>query len=337
MNIPAANLRWLIFLVALAAIPAFGQQVPAITALTAEWPEIVKVDGIEILHVRKDMYMLVGGGANVTVQIGDAGVMLVDAGSTGQAEKIVAAIRHLTRKPLRFLVNTSADADKIGGNAGIVHAAGGPNGLVGAAAGNPPNAGILTIAQGNAVDRMMAGGSGLPPLTGDALPLSSFFTAKKNFYANGEPVEVRFQPHAHTDGDVFVFFRGSDVVSAGDIFRTDSYPVIDAAEGGTIQGEIDALNALVDIAIPERNQMGGTRVVPGHGRICNQTDVVEYRDMVTIIRDRIRDMVRKDMTLEQVKAAHPTLEYDGLYAADDRTRDLFIETIYNELSGRKQK
>jgi glyoxylase-like metal-dependent hydrolase (beta-lactamase superfamily II) len=134
-----------------------------------------------------------------------------------------------------------------------------------------------------------------------------------------------------------VFFRGSDVVSAGDIFVTDSYPVIDAAAGGTIQGEIDALNALVDIAIPERNQMGGTRVIPGHGRICNQTDVVDYRDMVTIIRDRIRDMVRKDMTLEQVKAAHPTLEYDGLYAASEMIRDRFIETIYSELSGRKQK
>ena len=349
MNIPVVNLKlvnhkagaWLLYtlggwLFGLAAIPAFAQQVPAITALTAPWPEIVKVEGIEIVHVRKDVYMLVGGGANVTVQIGDTGVTLVDAGSEGQADKIAAAVRHLTRKPMRYLVNTSADADKVGGNAGIVKAAGGPNGLVGAAAGRPPNAGILTIAHGNASDRMIAGGPGLPALTGDAVPLSSFFTPKKSFYANGEAVEVRLQPHAHTDGDVFVFFRGSDVVSAGDIFRTDSYPVIDAANGGTIQGEIDALNALVDLAIPERNQMGGTRVVPGHGRVCNQTDVVEYRDMVTIIRDRIRDLAKKDKTLEQVKAAQPTLEYDGLYASSDAVRDRFIETIYNQINQTNQ-
>lgn len=336
MNMPAVKLRSVVLLLALAAIPAFGQQAPSITALTAEWPEIVKVEGIEILHVRKDIYMLVGGGANVTVQIGDAGVMLVDAGSDGQAEKIAAAIRHISRKPLRYLVNTSADADKVGGNAGIVRAAGGPNGLVGAAEGHAANAGILTIAHGNAVNRMMTGGPGLPALTGDAVPLSSFFTPKKSFYANGEPVEVRLQPHAHTDGDVFVFFRGSDVVSAGDIFRTDSYPVIDAANGGSIQGEIDALNALVDIAIPERNQMGGTRVIPGHGHICNQTDVVEYRDMVTIIRDRVRDMVKKDQTVEEVKAARPTLEYDGLYSTSDLARDMFLETIYKELSKGKQ-
>ncbi len=337
MKIPAFGFKIVVFACALATLPAFGQQAPTITALTAEWPEIVKVEGIEIVHVRKDIYMLVGGGANVTVQIGDTGVMLVDAGSDGQAEKIAAAVRHLTRKPLRYLVNTSADADKVGGNGGIVQAAGGPNGLVGASEGHPANAGILTIAHGNALNHMLAGGPGQPALTGDAVPLSTFLTAKKSFYANGEPVEVRLEPRAHTDGDVIVFFRGSDVVSAGDILRTDSYPVIDAADGGTIQGEIDALNALVDIAIPERNQMGGTRVIPGHGRICNQTDVVEYRDMVTIIRDRIRDMVKKVRTLEQVKAAQPTLEYDGLYATSDLARDQFIETIFNQLSNGKQK
>ena len=182
---------------------------------------------------------------------------------------------------------------------------------------------------------MTAGVPGLPPLTGDAVPVTSFFTARKDFYANGEPVQVLFQPHAHTDGDVIVFFRGSDVVSAGDLFRTDSYPVIDAARGGTIQGEIAALNSIIDITIPERNQMGGTRVIPGHGRICNETDVVDYRDMLTIIRDRVRDMVKKNMTVEQVKAAHPTLEYDGIYATKDLTGDSLIEVIYNEF--RKEK
>jgi glyoxylase-like metal-dependent hydrolase (beta-lactamase superfamily II) len=143
-------------------------------------------------------------------------------------------------------------------------------------------------------------------------------------------------PKAHTDGDSLVFFRKSDVVATGDIFRTDSYPVIDTAKGGTLQGELNALNTILDITVPERNQMGGTRVIPGHGRICNEADVLEYRDMLTIIRDRVRDMVRKNMTLEQVKAARPTLEYDGIYGADrNRTGEMFVETLYRDLSQKK--
>lgn len=310
-----------------------AQQVPAIAALRTEWPEIVKIEGIEILHVRKSVYMLVGAGANVTAQIGEEGVALVDAGASGQTEHLLAAIRHLTRKPLRYLVNTGADADHVGGNAAVIHAAGGAIGPPAGAGSRPANVGIMTIAHENTLNRMMAGSATLPPLTGDALPGSSFFTAKKDFYANGEAVQLSYQPRAHTDGDVIVFFRGSDVVSTGDLFRTDSYPVIDAARGGTIQGELDALNTILDITVPERNQMGGTRVVPGHGRICNEADVLEYRDMLTIIRDRVRDMVKKNMTMQQVKAARPTLEYDGIYGTRrDWTGEMFLEAVYGDLS-----
>jgi cyclase len=296
----------------------------------------VKVDGIEIVHVQKNIYMLVGGGANVTVQIGDEGVFLVDAGGPGQGDKIVAAARHLSRKPLRFLVNTGADADKIGGNAAIVAAAGGPGGVVAGAAGRPANTGILTVAHENTVNRMTAGSPGQPGLSGDAVPLSTFFTAKKDFYANGEAVQILYQPHARTDGDVIVFFRGTDVISTGDLFRTDSYPVIDPTKGGTIQGELDALNTLLDLTVPERNQMGGTRVVPGHGRICNEADVLEYRDMLTIIRDRVVDLVKQNMTLEQVKAAKPTLEYDGIYGNNEEmTGNRLLEVIYHDLTQKK--
>jgi glyoxylase-like metal-dependent hydrolase (beta-lactamase superfamily II) len=327
----------IVLLAALAAIPAEAQQAPMISAFTAEWPEPLIVDGIEILHVQKNVYMLVGGGANVTVQIGDGGVMLVDAGIAGQADKVLAAIRRLTRKPLRYLVSTSPDADKIGGNSGIIQGAGGPTGIVAGAVGRPANAGILTIAHENTANRMRDGVPGLAPQTGDSVPVSTFFTPRKDFYANGEPVEVLFQPHAHTDGDVIVFFRGSDVISAGDVFRTDGYPVIDTARGGTIDGVIGALNAILSITIPERNQMGGTRVIPGHGRISNESEVVDYRDMLTIIRDRVRDMVKKNMTVAQVKAAHPTLEYDGLYSTKSLSGDMFVETIYNEFAKDKQK
>jgi cyclase len=315
-----------------AATPRAGAQQPTARALTETWPEIVKVDGIEILHVQKGVYMLVGGGANVTVQVGEEGVTLVDSGAPGQGEKIVAAVRHLTKKPLRYLVNTSADADNVGGNGAMVKAAGGTNGAAGNGGGTA-NTGILIMSHEKALNRMMKGTPAFPALTGDALPESSFFTPKKDFYANGEAVQILYQPKAHTDGDVIVFFRGSDVISTGEVFRTDGYPVIDVAKGGTLQGELDALNTILDITVPERNQIGGTRVIPGHGRVCNEADVLEYRDMLTIIRDRVRDMVKKNMTLEQVKAAKPMLEYDGIYGTrKEWTGAMFLETVYKELA-----
>ena len=226
----------------LALIPLGAQQVPAIRALTEPWPEIVKVGDIEIVHVQKNIYMLVGGGAHVTAAIGDEGVFLVDSGGLGQGAKIAAAVRHLTNKRLRFLANTSSDVDHAGGNAAIVKAAGGAAGLNGPNGGaqGRPNFGIMTFAHQNAVDRLIKGTPDFPGLQGDAVPDSTFVGARKDYYANGEAVQFFFQPHAHTDGDIIVFFRGSDVISAGEIFRTDSYPVIDVARGGSYQGELDA-------------------------------------------------------------------------------------------------
>jgi len=324
-----------------AAVSLQAQQVPVLRALTEPWPEIVRVDGIEIVHVQKNIYVLVGGGANVTAQIGEQGVMLVDSGGIGQGDKIVAAVRSLSRKPFQYLVNTGADAEVAGGNDAVAKAGGGRvGGEVVISAGQTGQTiarlGILSIAHENSFNRLVAGSPGFPALTGEGLPGSTFFTARKDFYSNGEPVELRFQPNAHTDGDLIVFFRGSDVVSAGEVFRTDSYPDIDLARGGSIEGELQALNNILDITVPERNEMGGTRVVPAHGRICNESDVREYRDMLAIIRDRIRSMIAKNMSLEQVKAAQPTLEYDGLYGQKEISGDKFIEVVYNDLS-KKQK
>jgi glyoxylase-like metal-dependent hydrolase (beta-lactamase superfamily II) len=324
----------LLLAAACAAVPSIAQEVPTLRVLHESWPEIDKVDGIEILHVQKNIYMLVGGAAHVTVQIGDEGVLVVDTGGVGNGDKIVAAIRHLTRKPLRFLIDTSADPDHAGDNAAIVKAAGGVSG-VNAAPGHPANLGILTISHDIALNRMVDGSSGMPPLKGEAVPVSSFSEAHKDFYANGEAVQVLHQPKAHGDGDVMVFFRGSDVISTGEVFRTDSYPVIDLAKGGSIQGELNALNNILDIAIPERNQMGGTRVVPAHGRLCNEADVLEYRDMLTIIRNRVQAMMEKKMTLQQIQAAHPSLEYDGIYGRNkDLTGDKFLEVVYKSLSAK---
>ena len=323
---------------ALASTSLHSQQVPTRRALDTPWPEVIKVDGLEIVHVQRNVYMVVGAGANVTVQNGDEGVVIVDSGAPGQAERILAAVRHLTRKPIRYLVNTSADPDHIGGNEALVKAAGARLPLTARAGSAPANVGTAVIAHENAYNRMLQGTASLPPLTGEALPESIFFTPRKDIFANGEPIQLFFQPNAHTDGDVIVFFRGSDVVSAGEIFRTDMYPLIDASRGGSIQGELNAMNMLLDITVPERNQMGGTRVVPAYGRVSNEADVVEYRDMLTIIRDRVQAMVAKGMTLQQVKASRPTLEYDGIYGTKKEwTGEMFIEAVYRDLSQASQK
>ena len=310
-----------------------AQQVPAVRVMANEWPETVTIEGVEIVHVQKNVYMLVGAGANVTVQYGDEGVVLVDSGAAGQTGRLLAAVRHLTRKPIRYLVNTSANPDHIGGNGEIVGVAGARLPNTGRAGGAPSDRGTSVIAHENSYNRMIAGSPLLPPLTGEALPESTFFTPRKDIFANGEPIQLLFQPAAHTDGDLLVFFRGSDVVSAGEIYRTDGYPVIDASRDGSIQGVLAALNTLLEITVPERNQMGGTRVVPAYGRVSNEADVVEYRDMLTIIRDRVRGMVAKGMTLDQVKAARPTLEYDGLYGKrKEWTGEMFLEAVYRDLS-----
>jgi glyoxylase-like metal-dependent hydrolase (beta-lactamase superfamily II) len=310
------------------------------------------VQGIEILPVLKQVYMLVGAGANVTAQIGAEGVLLVDSGTPDKTQALLAAVRHLTpTKPLRYLVNTTADADHIAGNGNIVIAAGGLIGGVtvgqpgagGAPAGpannngGAQNVGLMTISHEETANRMLDGTGGLQKFPADAVPLSTFFTKEKDLYVNGEPIELLWQPKAHTDGDVFVFFRGSDVVSVGDVYTPDVYPKIDLARGGSVQGELDALNAIIALTVPERNQMGGTRVIPGHGRIANEADVVEYRDMMTIVRDRVRDLLKKGATLEQVKAARPTLEYDPILGGDKSwTGEMFLETVYKDLSQKIQ-
>jgi cyclase len=167
-----------------------------------------------------------------------------------------------------------------------------------------------------------------PPQKG--LPNDEYDTAFKDLYFNGEAVIVFHEPKAHTDGDSMVFFRRSDVLSTGDIFTPERYPFLDLEHGGGVQGEIDALNHILRLTVPEHLQEGGTRVVPGHGRLCDEADVVDYREMVTIIRDRIQDLIKKGNTLAQVKAAKPSLDYDTRYGSGDA----FVEAVYRSLGGK---
>jgi glyoxylase-like metal-dependent hydrolase (beta-lactamase superfamily II) len=282
---------------------------------------------IEVLPVQGSVYLLAGGGSNVVVQVGDDAVLVVDTNAAAMSDRLLAAIRTISKAPIRYIVNTSADLDHVGGNQSLA-----------ASAGAPVNAflqqGARVYAHERTYTRLANPPGGGNPAPVALWPTDAFAAAKKTMFVTGEPIELIHQPAAHTDGDLMVFFRKSDVVAAGDVFVLDSYPVIDARRGGTLQGVIDALNRLVDIAVPEYNSMGGTRIVPGHGRIANEIDVVEYRDMVTIIRDRIAQLVAEGKTLEQVRAAGVSLDYDGVYGttAGPWTTDMFIAAAYAELS-----
>src|SRR3984957_9609762 len=298
---------------------------------------------LQVLQLRPNFYMIGGAGGNIGFQVGTDGVVVVDSGSAANAEAVVAVIKKVTTQPIRYVINTSADADHVGGNV-IVAKAGQTLFTGNGGAGLATNflgggASILSVEQ---VLTRMSGPSGRPsPYPVDAWPTESFNQPRKYMYLNGEGIEVFHQPAAHTDGDAIVFFRRSDVVVAGDVFDTRKFPVIDVAKGGGINGEIAALQKLVDTAIPSVpivSREEGTLVIPGHGRICDQLDVVDYRDMVTVIRDRIRDLMKQGLTLEQIKAASPARGYTRRYGSDTGswTTNDFVEAIYRSMTEKSQ-
>lgn len=281
-------------------------------------------DNVEVhpLKAQGNVYMLVGAGGNITVQVGNEGVVLVDTEYEQLAPKIVAAIRKLSDKPVLWIINTQIDADHVGGNDALPKLA---------------NAGtrqaVRVVAHENVMNRMAAAPRGVEPVVPDKLwPNDEYYLPQKDFSANGEAVIVYHMPSAHTDGDSVVLFRSSNVLSVGDVFTPGRYPIIDLLNGGSVQGLINALNRILQITVPLKYQEGGTYVIPGHGRVCDEADVVEYRDMVTIVRDRVQDLIKKGMTLDQVKAAKLTRDYDTEYQG---ANDAFVEAIYKSLSARK--
>ena len=314
-----------------------GPPAPA-PATPTQTPNFDKVQ-MHILHVQGNVYLLVGAGGNTTLQVGDSGVLVVDTQFAPLADKMLAAIRTLSNKPIRYIINTHVHGDHVGGNERLAKAGGGSAREVTLVntPGETAAYSVQIIAHQNVFDRMSAPGNGQKPLPEDAWPTDTYLGDEKELFFNGEAIQL-FHPHAaHTDGDSIVFFRRSDVISAGDIFVTTGYPVIDLERGGSLEGEIDGLNHILDLAIPAHHEEGGTYIIPGHGRICDEFDVLEYRDMVTIVRDRIQAMIKKGMTLDQVKAAHPTHDYDPHYNTPGAfwTADKFVEAAYQSLTAKK--
>ena len=299
-------------------------------------------DALEVLAVRPtNVFMIAGAGGNIAVQIGEDGVVVVDAGSTASAPAILAAIKRISPKPIRYIIDTGPDADHVGGNEALSKA--GDTFFPGTRPAGPrpdPTRAVATILAAEGVALHMSASGSASTGSPAGLPTDTFHYARKYLYLNGEPIEVLHQPAAHTDSDVFAFFRRSDVVVAGDILDTRHFPVIDSERGGSIDGEIAALNRLAELAVPSVpivSREAGTIVIPGHGRLCDHFDVIEYRDMITIVRDRVRDLVTSGRSLEQVKAAAPAAGYAGRYgnAGGDWTTDQFVEAVYRSLAKEK--
>jgi glyoxylase-like metal-dependent hydrolase (beta-lactamase superfamily II) len=299
-------------------------------------------DGLDVQKLRDDVYLIAGAGSNIVAQVGPIGVILVDSGTTEAAPGVLAAIRRLTGLPVRYIINTSMDRDHVGGNdlltasglsilpGAVVAGAGLSDSLV-------SNAGKASVLAHENVQTRMSEATGAAAYPFALWPTKTFAFHAYSMYLNGEGYQVVHQPAAHTDGDVIVALRRSDVIATGDLIDTTRFPMIDVARGGSLQGLLDALNRLMDMTIynlPIQWNDDRTLLVPGHGRVYDKLDLLEYRDAITVVRDRVADLIKEGKNLQQVKAANPALGYRSEYGTDrgEWTTDKFVETIFAELS-----
>ena len=288
-----------------------------------------KAGELELLRVQGNVSMLAGAGGNITVQAGTDGIVLVDTGVASMSDKVLTAIRPLSKGQLTYIINTDDRVDHVGGNDTLAKT-GRP-----LAIDRASGASVMIIAFNTVLDRMSAPTGQAAPTPEKGWPNDTYSTPQKNLFFNGEAIQVFHQP-ATTDGNSFVFFRHSDVISTGDIFDADTYPIIDLKAGGSLQSVIGALFRIKQMAVPADHQEGGTMIIPGHGRVCDVADLDVYHQMLSIIRDRLQDMIKRGMTLEQVKAAGPTRDYDPIYGstAGSWTTDMFVEAAYKSLAAK---
>jgi len=321
------------------------------------------LSGLDWWPVRDNIWMLVGAGANITASVGPDGVFLVNTGEASASERVLAALDELQtelnalglldrRQPerggaetrsrfpvnthappakIRYIINANSLEHSVGGNA--VLAASGVTYTGGNVAGTiaDSSVGAAVLAHENVLVRMVSRQAEF-----DALPTETYFIReyKLSTFFNDEGIRLVHFPNASTDGDTVVYFRGSDVIATGDVFNMDTFPIIDVDQGGHINGVLDALNYILNLAIPEFRTEGGTMIIPSQGRLSDSADVGYYRDMLTIIRDQVKSLIDRGMTLEQVIAERPTFGYEGRFGSDTGswTTEMFIEAVYRSLA-----
>jgi glyoxylase-like metal-dependent hydrolase (beta-lactamase superfamily II) len=252
---------------------------------------------------------------------------VIDTQSAAAAPALLQTIQRVAGTPIRIIVNTAFSPDRMGGNL-IVGAAGQ---IIGSERTETVYSGAVNAtiyAHEQLLERAVAAGG-----SAEGWPTDTYFVRQKDLYLNGEAVVLYAAPAASTAGDTIVHFRRADVIAAGDVYTPDRYPAIRVEQGGSVNGLLEAINLILRLAVPEYNEEGGTWIVPGYGRLSDESDVSEYRDMVTIVRDRVQDMVTRGMTLEQVLAAKPTQDYDPVYSRPAYTGAMFTEAVYRSLSG----
>jgi cyclase len=284
--------------------------------------------GLDVVKVRPNFYMIAGAGGNIGVDIGSDGIVLVDSGNAAGSNAVLAELKKLSDLPIRYIINADAGADFVGGNLTLAKAGLG-------VLNNTNEAGIL--AHESVLTRMSARNAN-PSYPGDAWPNEAFLANRHAIRMNDEGIEIWHEVAAHSDSDSFVLFRKSDVVVTGDIMDTTRFPVIDVANGGSINGEIAALDKLIELTItpiPFIYKDVGTYVIPGHGRLCEQMEVVDYRDMVVLVKDNVADLIKQGKTLDQIKAAHPALAYETRYGREAGVTNSFVEAIYKSLTAKK--
>ena len=291
---------------------------------------VLHAQDLSVLPVQGNVHLISGAGGNIALQAGSLGAVVVDTGNGKMNDKVIAVINKLSEKPLQYVINTHYDPEFTGGNIGIRRAGVTITGANVTGDLSDARDGAQIIAHDNVLNRMSAPTGKQAATEVAAWPTQTFIKGKKDLYFNDEPIEIIHQPNATTDGDSIVFFRHSDVIVTGDILNMNTYPWIDPDKGGTVQGTINALNKILEIAVPKHEEEAGTYIIPGHGRICDEFDALEYRDMVVIVRDRVQAAVKKGMSLDQVKRAGYTKDYDARF--DARTglgsADKFIEAVY---------
>ncbi len=291
-------------------------------------PSEPAVDGtLDVIKVQGNVWMIAGAGGNIAVQAGEQGLVIVDTGADGLSDKVMAAIRGISTRPIRYIINTSIAPQHVGGNAMLAALPGGSTS--GATRGATP----AVMAQENVFNRMtQPGADGKAPFPSAAWPTDGYFAPRRGLIFNGEAIDIIHMPKAYSDGDSAVYFRGSNVLVTGDVFTTTSLPMLNRTQGGTYAGLLSALNVLLDITVPDDLMEAGTYVIPGHGRICDEADLVEYRDMVVEIRDRMAKYAADGKTLAQIKTARPVIGWEARYNQPTWTTEMFIDAIYPEFA-----